>query len=126
MNCQNCKHWVLGKCILAGIFIASDRLCNGWELSLSHEQVAAEKRISGRGQRSQPLQLIGSKDFAIDILKHRAELVEYYAEDLEKCISQLIEAGDKLGSTQFGWTDEREHWTSVVQRTKTILAKGAK
>jgi hypothetical protein len=57
---------------------------------------------------------------------HRAGLAEDHTEELEKCISQLIEAGEKLGSTQFGWTDEREHWTAVVKRTKTILAKGAK
>lgn len=126
MNCRNCKHWVFAKCRITGEFIAADKICNGWELSLSHEQAPTEKRITGRGQRSQPLQLIGSIDIATDILIYRARKAEDRVADLEECISQLIETGEKLGSTQFGWTDEREHWMAVVKRTKTILAEGAK
>lgn len=124
MNCGNCKHWVFARCTITGAFESSDKICNAWELSLSHEETA--KRIAGRGQRSQPLQLIGSKDLAADILLHRARLAEDRSAELEECISQLIEVGEKLGSTQFGWTVEREHWLAVVKRTKTILAKGAK
>ena len=40
MNCQNCKHWVFGKCIIQNAAMGKDSLCNAWELSLSWEQVA--------------------------------------------------------------------------------------
>lgn len=38
MNCQNCKHWVFGKCMITGDYITADKLCNGWELSVSFDQ----------------------------------------------------------------------------------------
>ena len=39
MNCQNCKHWVFNKCTITGSYITADKLCNGWELSVSFDQV---------------------------------------------------------------------------------------
>lgn len=38
MNCQNCKHWVFNKCMITGSYITADKLCNGWELSVSFDQ----------------------------------------------------------------------------------------
>lgn len=38
MNCQNCKHWVFNKCAITGNYITADKLCNGWELSVSFDQ----------------------------------------------------------------------------------------
>ena len=38
MNCGNCKHWVFGRCLLAGSYITAEKLCNAWELSVSFDQ----------------------------------------------------------------------------------------
>lgn len=47
------------------------------------------RQYGGRGQRSGAIQLIGSKDLAIEILKSRAERAE-------RMVERLIEAGNAL------------------------------
>jgi len=47
MNCQNCKHWVEGYCMVTGSLVDKDVLCNAWELSLSWEQVAETPPATG-------------------------------------------------------------------------------
>jgi len=48
MNCQNCRSWVFGKCIIQHAAMEKDSLCNAWELSLSWEQVAETQPITDR------------------------------------------------------------------------------
>ena len=48
MNCQNCKHWVDGYCMVTGSLVDKDVLCNAWELSLSWEQVAETQPVTDR------------------------------------------------------------------------------
>lgn len=48
MNCQNCKHWVEGYCMVTGSLVDKDVLCNAWELSLSWEQVAETQPATDR------------------------------------------------------------------------------
>lgn len=40
MNCGNCKHWVLGRCLITGSNIIAEKLCNAWELSVNYEQAS--------------------------------------------------------------------------------------
>lgn len=72
MNCQNCKHWVFNKCMITGSYITADKLCNGWELSVSFDQ--AQKSNSAP--------------------ENITELKDKIAE-LEAFIDKLIEAGHK-------------------------------
>jgi len=47
MECQNCRSWVFGKCIIQHAAMEKDSLCNAWELSLSWEQVAETPPVTG-------------------------------------------------------------------------------
>jgi len=36
--------------------------------------------------------------------------------ELEADVDQLIETGNKLGTSQFGWNDERDDWNALVKK----------
>jgi hypothetical protein len=69
------------------------------------------RQYGGRGQRSGAIQLIGSKDLAIEILKSRAERAE-------QMVERLIEAGKKLSIIALLNTREDietwERWHALV------------
>lgn len=79
MNCQNCRSWVFGKCIVQNAAMGKENLCNAWELSLSWEQVAETQPATDR----------------------TAELQERIAE-LKAFIDQLVDTGDQLESQTYG------------------------
>ena len=39
MNCQNCKNYVFGRCLVTNFLVGPDVCCNAWEPSQSHEFV---------------------------------------------------------------------------------------
>lgn len=109
MNCQNCKHWVFGKCQITGIVVGSGALCNAWELSLSHEQV-----------NEQPESLADTNIIDLNVDE---KVLSTDFDDMPKLdraylmIEALINAGYRMIITR---TDEsRDKWRALVRRWRS-------
>ena len=106
MNCQNCKHWVFNKCAITGNYITADKLCNGWELSVSFDQ--AQKSNS-------------TPENATELLKDNiAELKDF--------IDQLIKLGDAVTSALCVYDAEKDtrevcDWDLFTYAWKTSASK---
>ena len=95
MNCQNCRNWAFGRCMVTNLLVGPDVLCNAWELSQSWEMVDMQ--------------------FATFDAK---ELQKRIAE-LEELVDELIKAGQALMCVaQWSYTivPELLEWNTLVEK----------
>lgn len=95
MNCQNCKHWVFNKCSITGNYITADKLCNGWELSVSFDQAQKSNSAPENGTEL--------KDTIVR---------------LKAFLDELIEVGDEFADDRIYCDDLVDHWHDLVRDYK--------
>ena len=95
MNCQNCKHWVFNKCAITGNYITADKLCNGWELSVSFDQAQKSNSV--------PENVTELKDTIIR---------------LKSFVDELIELGNMFADDRIYQDDLVDSWHDLVRDYK--------
>lgn len=149
MNCQNCKHWVFGKCIIQNAAMGKNSLCNAWELSLSWEQVAEKQPATDRTAELQERiaklerdaannassihnimtmldindETHGVSDDMYKTAHHLAYKLRSRVEELEATIDQLIEAGDAAINAQPTWVREEDSWDKLIANIRKECEK---
>jgi len=98
MNCQNCKNYVFGRCLVTNLSVGPEVLCNAWELSQSWEMVDMQ--------------------FA----PFDAEELQKRIAELKKLIAQLVEVGNALVYPDGVFDDEQSEiefkWHELVRNWK--------